>query len=74
MTVVWYLGQDRWKQDVKEHRIRAPWYRSEATPNFADMLGAIRGEILNHRYQTTPPWKRTLAEYRRTLQRLGIAA
>ncbi|QDV05310.1 hypothetical protein Poly30_08060 [Planctomycetes bacterium Poly30] len=74
IIVVWYLGEDRWRQDVGAHKIQAPWYRSKTTPSFDDMLSAIRGEILSHRYLATPPPERTLAEYQRTLQDLGIAA
>ena len=74
MIVVWYLGQDRWRKDVQAHKIRSPWYRSKTAPSFDDMLGAIRGEILSHRYRATLPGQRTLAEYQRTPRELGIAA
>ncbi len=39
-------------------------------------LGAAmrRTATARHAYWTTPPWKLTLAEYRGTLQELGIAA
>jgi hypothetical protein len=74
MIIVWYLGQDRWKQDVEKHKALAPWYQTKVAPSFDDMLAAIRGEILGHRYQATPPSDRTVAEYLRGLQALGIAA
>lgn len=74
MIIVWYLGQERWRQDVEEHRARAPWYSSKITPSFNDMLCAIRREILGHRYATTPRRERTLAEYLGTLQDIGLAA
>jgi hypothetical protein len=74
ILVAWYLGQDRWEQDVEKHRAGAPWYGSKSTPSFNDILGALRLEILTHRYDATPPKKRTRAQYADDLRALGIAA
>jgi len=74
ILVAWYLGQDRWKQDVEAHKTRAPWYRTKTTPSFDDMMNAVRVEILAHRITATPPPLRTLAESREALRELGMAA
>lgn len=74
IIIVWYLGQERWQEDVDAHRRRAPWNRSKSTPSFQNMLNAMRGTILCHRYEANPPERRTVAEYEETLQALGLAA
>jgi len=74
IVVVWYLGENRWRRDVADRKKRCPWYRSKKTPSFQDMLDALQIEIMAHRLLTRPLLTRTLAETRRTLRRLGIAA
>ena len=74
IVIVWYLGENRWQHDVLEHRRRAPWYRTKATPSFGDMVDALRGEILLHRLLQHPLPNRTRAETRKALRRLGVAA
>ncbi len=74
ILVAWYLGQDRWKQDVEAHKARSPWYLTKTTPSIDDMLNAMRTDILARRLYATPPQKHTLAEYRRTLWEYGITA
>jgi hypothetical protein len=74
IVILWYLGEDRWQRDVLEHRKRAPWYRTKATPSFEDMVEALRAEILVHQLLAHPLLNRTRAETRKALRRLGMAA
>ena len=74
ILVVWYLRESRWKRDVAAHRRRARWYTHKTTPSFDDMLGAARIELLAYGLATHPRSKGTLAEYRRTIRRAGLAA
>ena len=74
IVIVWYLGENRWQRDVQAHRKRAPWNRSKETPSVADMLEALRTEILLHRLLGHPLLNRTRAETRGTLRKLGMAA
>jgi len=74
IVVVWYLSENRWKEDVAEHRKRCPWYLSKKTPSFQDMLEALRFEIMAHRLLARPLLNRTLAETKKSLRRLGLAA
>ena len=74
IIVVWYLGENRWKRDVTNRRRKYPWYRSKRAPSFYDMLNAARIEIIAHRLLKRPLRNRTLAETRKTLNALGIAA
>ncbi|MCP5020976.1 MAG: hypothetical protein GY930_04285, partial [bacterium] len=74
IVVIWYLRTKRWEQDVKTHRDRAPWYRSKVAPSCEDMFGSLRIEIMSRRLLARPLPSRTLAENRKTLLRLGMAA
>jgi len=74
IVIVWYLRTKRWKKDVQEQRARAPWYRTKTTPSFEDMVEALRLDIMSQRLLAKPLWTRTLAETRKTLLRLGMAA
>ena len=74
IIVVWYLGEKRWKRDVTNRTQKCPWYRSKRAPSFNDMLNAARIEIMAHRLLKRPLRNRTLAETRKTLNALGIAA
>jgi hypothetical protein len=74
IVVVWYLREDRWQRDVDDQRRRAPWYRKKTTPSFEDMIEAMRLDILTHRLLAYPLRTRTLAETRRSLMTIGIAA
>jgi len=74
IIVVWYLGENRWRRDVTSRTQKCPWYRSKRAPSFYDMLNAARIEIMAHRLLKRPLRNRTLAETRKTLKTLGIAA
>ena len=74
IVVVWYLGENRWRRDVADRSKTFPWYRSKRSPSFEDMLAALRTEIMAHRLLARPLRTSTLAETRRTLRALGIAA
>jgi hypothetical protein len=74
IVIVWYLHASRWKRDVGRRRKYAPWYSTKKTPSFEDMVEALRVEILAHRLLARPLRTRTLAETRRTLMELEMAA
>lgn len=74
IVVIWYLRANRWKKDVRELRLRSPWYRTKDTPSFEDMLEALRTDILARRLFAKPFRNRTLAETRRTIRAHGLAA
>ena len=46
LVIIWYLKARRWESDVRRARKSAPWYRHKSTPSFADMLSALRVELL----------------------------
>lgn len=46
LTIVWYAVHGHHPDVVREHRARAPWYRTKADPSFADMLAKLRRVII----------------------------
>jgi DDE superfamily endonuclease len=46
ITVCWYLLNGDARGDVRRRRQAAPWYRQKRTPSFADMLVALRRELI----------------------------
>lgn len=74
ILVVWYLHEQRWERDVERRRMECPWYASKESPSLQDMLSAAREEILARRLLAKPLLTRTLAETRKALRNLGLAA
>jgi hypothetical protein len=70
ILVAWYLGQDRWEQDVENHKSRCRWYTTKATPSLDDMLNALREEIQLHRIQRYPLTIGTRAQLEKALRLL----
>jgi hypothetical protein len=50
LLVVWYAAHGQPAADVAAHRARAPWYRTKQAPSLADMLAALRRELLAAQY------------------------
>lgn len=46
LVVLWYLRSGNPAADVAAARRRTPWYRHKTCPSFADMLAAVRRDIL----------------------------
>ncbi len=74
VLVLWYLREQRWERDVERRRKECRWYASKHAPSMQDMLSAAREEILAHRLLSKPLLTRTLAETRRLVRRIGLAA
>lgn len=54
IVVVWYLRHGHAANDVRAVQAWAPWRRQKRTPSFADMLAALRAEILRERLSRHP--------------------
>ena len=69
ITVCWYLLNGDARGDVRRRRQAAPWYRQKRLPSFADMLVALRRELIAAEFSPTmgsgPP--------RGEIERLGLA-
>ncbi len=46
LVVCWYAQHGQPAADVAVHRAHAPWYRTKHTVSLADMLNALRRELL----------------------------
>jgi len=50
LVVCWYALHGQPAADVAARRARAPWYRTKHTPSLADMLSALRRELLTAQF------------------------
>ena len=55
LTIAWYALNGQAEQDVRRRRLSAPWYRQKRQPSFADMLVALRREIMRAQYTQGRP-------------------
>lgn len=55
LTLIWYALHGHGPDDVDEHRRRAPWYLTKATPSFADMLAKLRRVIIASQFHPGRP-------------------
>ena len=55
ITIAWYALHGNPDTDLHAHRARAPWYRQKATISYADMLAALRRELIRHEYWGQAP-------------------
>jgi hypothetical protein len=51
LVLIWYALHGDAQADVARHRKRAPWYRQKQAPSFADMLAALRRELIKAEYR-----------------------
>jgi len=62
LTVAWYALNGEAEEDVRRRRLSAPWYRQKRRPSSADMLAALRREIVSAEYTQGPPREGRSAE------------
>jgi hypothetical protein len=55
ITIAWYALHGDSDADLHERRRNAPWYRQKATISYADMLAALRRDLIRHEYFAQPP-------------------
>jgi hypothetical protein len=55
ITVAWYALHGDPQADLDTRRRSAPWYRQKATISYADMLAALRRELIRHEYWAQAP-------------------
>ena len=55
ITVTWYALHGDPDADLDERRRTAPWYRQKQTVSYADMLAALRRELIRHEYWAQAP-------------------
>jgi len=55
ITIAWYALHGDADADLKARRRSAPWYRQKTTVSYADMLAALRRELIRHEYWAQVP-------------------
>jgi hypothetical protein len=50
ITIAWYALHGDTAADLAARRRSAPWYRQKTTVSHADMLAALRRELIRHEY------------------------
>jgi DDE superfamily endonuclease len=55
ITIAWYALHGNPDSDLDARRRSAPWYRQKATISYADMLAALRRELIRHEYWAQAP-------------------
>ena len=55
ITIAWYAVHGDPEADLNERRRQAPWYRQKATVSYADMLAALRRELIRHEFWAQAP-------------------
>jgi hypothetical protein len=55
ITIAWYALHGDPDADIDARRRAAPWYRQKATVSYADMLAALRRELIRHEYWAQAP-------------------
>ncbi|MCA1677859.1 MAG: transposase [Actinobacteria bacterium] len=55
ITIAWYALHGDPDADLQARRRAAPWYRQKATVSYADMLAALRRELIRHEYWAQAP-------------------
>jgi hypothetical protein len=55
ITIAWYALNGNPDADLHARRRTAPWYRHKATISYADILAALRRELIRHEYWAQAP-------------------
>jgi hypothetical protein len=55
ITIAWYALHGDTATDLAARRRSAPWYRQKTTVSHADMLAALRRELIRHEYFAQAP-------------------
>jgi hypothetical protein len=55
ITIAWYALHGDPAADMTARRRAAPWYRQKTTVSYADMLAALRRELIRHEYHAQAP-------------------
>jgi hypothetical protein len=55
ITIAWYQLHGNPETDLTERRRASPWYRQKTTISYADMLAALRGELIRHEFWAQAP-------------------
>ncbi|MGH7733662.1 MAG: IS701 family transposase [Gemmatimonadales bacterium] len=55
ITITWYAVHGDPEADLQQRRRQSPWYRQKRTVSYADMLAALRRELIRHEFWAQAP-------------------
>ncbi len=55
ITITWYAVHGDPEADLDQRRRQSPWYRQKHTVSYADMLAALRRELIRHEFWAQAP-------------------
>ncbi|MCA1680647.1 MAG: transposase [Actinobacteria bacterium] len=55
ITIAWYALHGDPEADLQARRRAAPWYRQKTTVSYADMLAALRRQLIRHEFWAQAP-------------------
>ena len=55
ITIAWYAVHGDPETDLDQRLRESPWYRQKTTISYADMLAALRRELIRHEFWTQAP-------------------
>jgi hypothetical protein len=55
ITIAWYALHGDPAADLQARRLAAPWYRQKTTISYADMLTALRRQLIRHEFWAQAP-------------------
>ena len=59
ITIAWYALHGNAEADLDQRRRQSPWYRQKATVSYADMLAALRRELIHQEFWAQAPSRTT---------------
>ena len=74
ITITWYALHGDPAAHLNARRKAAPWYRQKSTVSYADMLAALRRELIRHEYHAQAPATTTTPQFTPAQPPSAIAA
>jgi len=74
ITIAWYALHGNPDADLDARRRAAPWYRHKQTVSYADMLAALRRELIRHEYWSQAPAQTSTPQITTTPSPSALAA
>ncbi len=73
ITITWYAVHGDPEADLDHRRRQSPWYRQKTTVSYADMLAALRRELIRHEFWAQAPPMTTNPKLTRPLSPSALA-
>jgi len=74
ITIAWYQLHGNPDGDLNHRRQNAPWYRHKTTVSYADMLAALRRELIRAEFHSQAPRPTTTPQFGQALSPSALTA